>query len=184
MGAPPPPQYQEGLVGTLADGGIVGAVDGRLAGEAGVKLADVFLRLLWGWGGDDDKWWVLPWVPPMHTLPTLPVPLSSPPPPLSMSYQAGFEGGVQPAGQQVLPVDVAEEGLLLRAAGWGGASGRNLGGGSSAWHPPSCLYLHIGCIARPPPNPLVGVSLEELEEKERRMEGGNKGRGGGLVGPT
>lgn len=82
--------------------------------------------------------------------------LSSPPP---HPYQAGFEGGVQPAGQQVLPVDVTEKGLFLQV----GASGR--------WRvrlaPPLCppLYLHIGRIARATPNPLVRVSLEELEEK-------------------
>lgn len=40
--------YQEGLVGTLTDDGIIGAVHGGLACEAGIELADILLRLLCG----------------------------------------------------------------------------------------------------------------------------------------
>lgn len=46
-----PPPYQEGLVGTLADDGVIRAVHGGLAREAGIELADVLLRLLRGGGG-------------------------------------------------------------------------------------------------------------------------------------
>lgn len=37
-----PVGYQEGLIGALAEGGVVGAVHRRLAGELGVKLTHVF----------------------------------------------------------------------------------------------------------------------------------------------
>lgn len=37
-----PITYQEGLIGALAEGGVVGAVHRRLAGELGVKLTHVF----------------------------------------------------------------------------------------------------------------------------------------------
>lgn len=87
-------------------------------------------------------------------------PKHSQPAPSAPPYQAGFEGGVQPARQQVLPVDVAEEGLFL----WDlGVSGRIWG--VSPGTPCTPLYLHISCITRAPANPLAGVPLEELEEK-------------------
>lgn len=35
-------RYQEGLIGALAEGGVVGTVHWRLAGELGVKLTHVF----------------------------------------------------------------------------------------------------------------------------------------------
>lgn len=68
-GSPPRlcPPYQEGLVGALADGSIVRAVHGGLAGEAGVELAHVLLRLLRG------TWWLLPQGP--QNIPSLPPPL-------------------------------------------------------------------------------------------------------------
>lgn len=37
-----PVTYQKGLIGALAEGGVVGAVHRRLAGELGVKLTHVF----------------------------------------------------------------------------------------------------------------------------------------------
>lgn len=38
--------HQEGLIGTLAERGVIRAVHWSLAGELGVKLADVISRLL------------------------------------------------------------------------------------------------------------------------------------------
>lgn len=99
-----PPPYQEGLVGTLADDGVIRAVHGGLAREAGVELADVLLRLLRGGGGTRLPSSELP--PPPSLQPQCP-----PEPP---RYQAGFEGRVQAARQQLLPVDVPEEGMLLQ----------------------------------------------------------------------
>lgn len=99
-----PPPYQEGLVGTLADDGVIRAVHGGLAREAGIELADVLLRLLRGGGGTRLPSSELP--PPPSLQPHCP-----PEPP---RYQAGFEGRVQAARQQLLPVDVPEEGMLLQ----------------------------------------------------------------------
>lgn len=56
---------------------------------------------------------------------------------------------------------MAEEGLFL----WDlGMSGRSCGVSPGTPCPP--LYLHIGCVTGASPNPLAGVPLEELEEKQ------------------
>lgn len=61
--APRPRTHQEGLVGTLTEGHVIGTVHRRLPCEAGIKLAHVLLRLLWadqiGEGSEGTKMRVL-----------------------------------------------------------------------------------------------------------------------------
>lgn len=159
-GSPPGlwPPYQEGLVGTLADGSIVRAVHGGLAGETGVELAHVLLRLLQG-----KNTAAAPTGAPQKNTASLPP--QRPPP-----YQAGFEGRVQPACQQVLPVDVAEERLFL------GGSRVSGGIGVLPWHPlPAPCTCTSAASPGPPPIRWLGFLLRNWK-RNRDGDGNGEGR--------
>lgn len=105
--------YQEGLIGALTEGRVIRAIDGRLTGELWVKLTHVVSRLLrrqkrghagegvqqhehvWNRRGCDSR-----------NVGLLAVSRSS-------THQKRLEGRLHFPSQQLLPVDVSEEGMTL-----------------------------------------------------------------------
>lgn len=150
-----PPPYQEGLVGTLADDGVIRAVHGGLAREAGIELADVLLRLLRGGGGTRLPSSELPPPSPFNPI----APQSIP------GTRQGLKGGSRRRASSSSQLMCRKKGCFCRRTDVtlrGG--GERMGGGGTSLYP----YLHIGCISWPPTNTLAGVTLEELQEKGHR----------------
>lgn len=124
-------RYQEGLIGALAEGGVVGTVHWRLAGELGVKLTHVFGGLLRRRTTKQvsrseyvsSAHVELGLNPTGQTFPAGLVLASSSsicqtigiqPSSCRDTHQEGFERRLHFASQQVVPVDVSEEGMSLR----------------------------------------------------------------------
>lgn len=176
---PPPPQYQEGLVGTLADGGIVGAVDGRLAGEAGVKLADVFLRLLRGWGGGGRQVVGAPMgAPNAHPAhPTCPVVVPPPPPPCHT--RQGLKGGSSRRASRSSQLMWRKKGCFCGQRDGGGHQAGIWGGGHPpGTHPPACTCTSAASPG-PPPTLWLGFLLRNWKRKKGGWRGAKRGGGGG-----
>lgn len=153
-GSPPRlcPPYQEGLVGALADGSIVRAVHGGLAGEAGVELAHVLLRLLRG------TWWLLPQGP--QNIPSLP-----PPPPHT---RQGLKGGSSLRASRSSQLMWRKKGCFCGI--WGCQAG--FGGCPLAppAHPCTCTSA-----ASPGPPPTLWLGFRLRNWKRNRDRDGNGG---------
>lgn len=109
------------------------------------------------------------------------VPLPCPPPPPSPDRtRQGLKGGSSLRASRSSQLMWRKKGCFWGGGEWDGVRVEGVHLAPTPLPTQPCQYLHIGRVAWAPPDPLAGVSLEELEGKRR----GGAGRRGGTLGRT